>query len=83
MVRIYLINNLISLDSVPNMLTIQLIRRSTSMKENLVALMIELKDHLKLILTLITLKLYIYLMGTLKFLVLMDHMVHGDLKVNG
>ena len=59
MVRIYLINNLISLDSVPNMLTIQLIRRSTSMKENLVALMIELKDHLKLILTLITLKLYI------------------------
>ena len=59
MVRIYLINNLISLDSVPNMLTIQLIRRSTSMKENLVALMIELKAHQKLILRLITLKLYI------------------------
>ena len=59
-----------------------LIKRLTSMKESLVALLIELKGHQKLILRLITLKLYILLMGTQKFLVQMDHMVHGDLKVN-
>ena len=41
MVRIYLINDLMFSASVPNMLTIQLIRRSTSMTESLVALMIE------------------------------------------